>query len=230
MAVYYLCLIPAISLISYYYDQSHYFITMFFAIPLGALLFLGLYYSCIVVCKKIIMDKVKPGDYPLRSFYYFRHWIMVKMLDGDEISIMADTLYLPFFLRLLGAKLGRGVEMGETPHIIPDLVTIEEGGFTASSVALAWLSIYKGSISFAPVHIGRRAFVGNVSLLPAGKSLGEGASLGSLSLLMKGERLPENTHWAGIPAQSTAYGLQQPYATPESVAAEEVPEEAIPEL
>ncbi|WP_454782738.1 Pls/PosA family non-ribosomal peptide synthetase [Legionella sp. WA2022007384] len=201
MVVYYLCLIPSISLISYYYDQSRYLTTMFFAIPLGATLFLGLYYLCIVLCKKIILDKIKPGNYPLKSFYYFRHWIIVKLLDGDEISIMADTLFMPAFLRLLGAKLGKGVEMGETPHIIPDLVTIEEGGFTASSVALAWPSVYNGLISFAPVTIGRRGFVGNVSLLPAGKSIGEGALLGCLSVTPSDGRAAEpHSAWLGSPA------------------------------
>ncbi|MGL5741209.1 MAG: Pls/PosA family non-ribosomal peptide synthetase [Legionella sp.] len=201
MMVYYLCLIPSISLISYYYDESHYLTTMFFAIPLGAVIFLGLYYSCIVICKKIILDKIKPGHYPLKSFYYFRHWIMVKMLDGDEISVMADTLYMPAFLRLLGAKLGKGVEMGDTPHIIPDLVTIEEGGFTASSVALAWPSVCNGFISFAPVNVGRRAFVGNVSLLPAGKSMGEGALLGCLSVTPPGDKAAEpHSAWLGSPA------------------------------
>ncbi len=201
MGVYYLCLIPSISLISYYYDQGHYFTMMFFAIPLGASLFLGLYYLCIVICKKIIMDKTKPGNYPLKSFYYFRHWIMVKLLDGDEVSVMADTLFLPAFLRLLGAKLGKGVEMGETPHIIPDLVTIEEGGFTASSVALAWPGVYNGFISFAPVTIGRRAFVGNVSLLSAGKSMGEGALLGCLSVTPPdGKATEPYSAWLGSPA------------------------------
>ncbi|WP_454785649.1 Pls/PosA family non-ribosomal peptide synthetase [Legionella sp. WA2024007413] len=201
MGVYYLCLIPSISLISYYYDQSHYFTTMFFAIPLGAILFLGLYYLCIVLCKKIILDKIKPGNYPLKSFYYFRHWLIVKLLDGDEISIMADTLFMPAFLRLLGAKLGKGVEMGETPHIIPDLVTIDEGGFTASSVALAWPGVYNGFISFAPVSIGRRGFVGNVSLLSAGKSIGEGALLGCLSVTPSDGRASEpHSAWLGSPA------------------------------
>lgn len=128
MVMFYLCLIPALSFISYYYDQGSYFTTIFFAVPLGSVVFLSLYYLCVIVCKKIIMDKVKPGQYSLKSFYYLRHWIIVKMLDSDEISVMADTLYLPAFLRLLGAKLGKSVEMGETPHIIPDLVTIEEGG------------------------------------------------------------------------------------------------------
>ncbi|KTC92501.1 amino acid adenylation domain-containing protein [Fluoribacter dumoffii] len=201
MMVYYLCLIPSISLISYYYDQSHYLTTMFFAIPLGAILFLGLYYLCIVFCKKIILDKIKPGEYPIKSFYYFRHWILVKLLDGDEISVMADTLFLPLFLRLLGAKLGKGVEMGETPHIIPDLVTIEEGGFTASSVALAWPGVCNGFISFAPVTIGRRAFVGNVSLLSGGKSIGEGTLLGCLSVTPPGDKAKEPfSAWLGSPA------------------------------
>ena len=201
MVMFYLCLIPGISLVSYYYDQNRYFATMFFAIPLGSVLFLSLYYLCIAVCKKILMDKVKPGQYPINSFYYLRHWIIGKMLDGDEVSIMADTLYMPAFLRLLGAKLGKGVEMGETPHIIPDLVTIEEGGFTASSVALAWPTVYRGAINFAPVSIGRRGFVGNVSLLSAGKAVGDGGLLGCLSVTPPGDLAKTaNSAWLGSPA------------------------------
>jgi non-ribosomal peptide synthetase-like protein len=199
--MFYFCLIPGITLITYYYDQSRYITTLFFAIPLGSVLFLGLYYLCVIVCKKILMNKVKPGQYPLKSFYYLRHWIVVKMLDSDEISIMADTLYFPAFLRFLGAKLGKAVEMGETPHIIPDLVTIEEGGFTASSVALAWPIISQGMITFAPVKIGRRGFVGNVSLLPAGQALGESALLGCLSVTPPGTKAAQaNSAWLGSPA------------------------------
>lgn len=201
MVTYYLCIIPGIALITYFYEQSHYFLTMLFAVPLGATLFLGLHYLCIIICKKIIMDKIKPGNYSLKSFYYLRHWIIVKMLDEDEIFVMADTLYFPMFLRFLGAKLGKGVEMGETPHIIPDLVTIEEGGFTASSVALAWPAVYQGTITFAPVTIGKKGFVGNVSLLPAGKEIGDGGLLGCLSLPPEGNKAAkENTAWLGSPA------------------------------
>lgn len=201
MVMYYLSIIPSISLITYFYDQSHYFITMFLAIPMGAILFLALHYLCIILCKKLLMDKIKPGSYSLKSMYYLRHWIVVKMLDEDEIFVMADTLYFPVFLRFLGAKLGKGVEMGETPHIIPDLVTIEEGGFTASSVALAWPTIYNGTITFAPVSIGKKGFAGNVSLVPAGKDIGEGGLLGSLSIPPQDNGSAEaNTSWLGSPA------------------------------
>lgn len=199
--VYYLCLIPSISLISYYYDQGHYFTTIFFAIPLGSILFLSTYYLCTIICKKIILQKLKPGNYPLKSLYYLRHWTFMKIFDVNEIHVLADSLYLPILLRLLGAKLGKKVEMGETPHLIPDLLTIKDGGFTASSVALAWPIVYNGSISFAPVSIGHEAFVGNVSLVPAGQSIGDGGLLGCLSVTPPGEQAKEPySSWLGSPA------------------------------
>ncbi|RUR09444.1 amino acid adenylation domain-containing protein [Legionella sp. km772] len=225
MVMYYLCILPSISLISYTYDRHEYWGTMLLAIPAGAILFLTLYYLCLIVCKKIILDRIKPGSYPVRSFYYLRHWIIEKMYDVDEISVMADTLYLPMFLRCLGAKLGKGVEMGETPHVIPDLVTIEEGGFIASSVALAWPSVYQGIISFSPVRIGKKGFAGNVSLLPGGKTIGDRSLLGSLSLPPENnDSARADTAWLGSPAVFlpkrevfTGFSDQQTYDPPKKL-------------
>lgn len=50
-----------------------------------------------------------------------------------------------------------------------------------------------------------------------------------LSLLMKGECLPENTRWAGIPAQSTLASNTYLQA-PQSVVAGAIAGAAIPEL
>jgi non-ribosomal peptide synthetase-like protein len=225
MVMYYLCILPSISVISYVYEQHEYWGTMLLAVPAGSILFLSLYYLSVIVCKKILMNKLTPGSYPVRSFYYLRYWIIQKMFDVDEISIMADSLYFPMFLRRLGAKLGKGVEMGETPHIVPDLVTIKKGGFVASSVALAWPSVYQGTITFAPVTIGEKGFAGNVSLLPGGKSIGAEGLLGSLSLP------PENNDsaipgsaWLGSPAVFlpkrelfTGFSQQQTYEPPKKL-------------
>ena len=225
MTMYYVCFLPSISLISYFYDNHYYWGTMLFAIPVGAILFLGLYYIGVIACKKIILDRVKPGSYPVRSIYYLRHWVMEKMLDVDEICIMADTLYFPMFLRLLGAKLGKSVEMGETPHITADLVTIDDGGFTASSAALAWPTIYQGMITFCPVRIGKKGFVGNVSLVPGGKNIGDGALLGCLSVPPDNNQaaIPHSA-WLGSPAVFlpkrelfSGYSDQQTYNPPKKL-------------
>lgn len=201
MIMYSLCLLPGISLIGYYAEHGNYLLTIFFAAPAGAILFLSLYYLSIMFCKKIIMDKIKPGRYPLKSFYYFRYWVIAKMMDSEELFILADSLYMPMFMRLLGAKLGKKVEMGESPQIIPDLVTIKDGGFTASSVALAWPQVHGDSITFAPVSVGKKGFLGNLSFLPAGKKIGDAGLLGSLSIPPESNKSEEaNTAWLGSPA------------------------------
>jgi non-ribosomal peptide synthetase-like protein len=65
MVMYYLCILPSISLISFVYGSYGYLCTMFLAIPAGAVIFLSLYYLSVIGCKKILMDKTKPGFYPL---------------------------------------------------------------------------------------------------------------------------------------------------------------------
>lgn len=200
MMVYYACYIPGLMLISYFYDSGGYFTTTFLAVPLGALIFMLLHYLSLILCKKIILNKVEPGVYPLKSFRFLRMWTMIKMLDIDEVNVMADSLYYPFFLRLLGAKIGKKVEMGETPHVIPDLVTIEDEGFAASSVAMGWPDVYNGYASFSPVRIGKRAFVGNVSFLPAGAKLGDGGLLGCMSVTPPNDSAAQpNKAWLGSP-------------------------------
>ncbi|MCX7114588.1 MAG: amino acid adenylation domain-containing protein [Gammaproteobacteria bacterium] len=201
LVVYYACYLPALLLITYFHEQTHYLLTVFVAAPLGAITFLGLYYLSIGLYKKILLNKIKPGIYPLQSLYYLRQWTLVKLLDTIEIDVMADTLYFPHFLRFLGAKLGKRVEMGETPHLIPDLVTIQDEGFTASAVALAWPSVYHGSIKYAPVHIDKRGFVGNDSILPLGAHIGADSLLGCMSITPPNNQAAnEHSAWLGSPA------------------------------
>ncbi|MBA2710219.1 MAG: amino acid adenylation domain-containing protein [Tatlockia sp.] len=201
MSVYYICYLPALILISYFHSNSNYLLTILFAIPLGTIIFLCSYYLSIGILKKILMNKVKPGIYPLLSLHYLRQWTIVKMLDTDEVSVLADTLYFPYILRFLGAKIGKRVEMGETPHIIPDLVTVQDEGFTASAVALAWPTIFQGSIKYAPVQIGKRGFVGNDSLLPHGANIGNNGLLGCMSTTPPGNQAAnDHSAWLGSPA------------------------------
>lgn len=201
MMLHYTCYFPALLLITHFYEQTQYLVTVFFAAPLGAIIFLGLYLFGVSICKKLMMNKISPGTYSLKSFYYLRQWTIVKMLDIEEVAVMADSLYFPYVLRFLGAKLGKRVEMGSTPHLIPDLITIKDEGFTASSVALAWPSVYQGSVKFAPVQIGKRGFVGNVGLLPLGSKVGDGGLLGCMSITPPNNQAASNhTAWLGSPA------------------------------
>ncbi|MFI4919122.1 MAG: Pls/PosA family non-ribosomal peptide synthetase [Legionellales bacterium] len=199
--VYFICFFPALTLIVYFHKQTHSLFTVFIAAPTGAIAFLGLYYLAVAACKKLLMNRIKPGVYSIYSLYYLRQWLIVQLLDTEEVYVLADTLFFPCFLRLLGAKLGKRVEMGEAPHLIPDLITIHDEGFTASAAALAWPSVYQSKIKFASVQIGKRGFIGNGSLLPAGSQIGDGVLLGCMTMPPTNNRAADNqTTWLGSPA------------------------------
>ena len=188
-------------LLTHFHEETHYLLQCFSRHLWVRLFFLGLHYLCIGAFKKLLMNKIRPGIYSLKSLYYLRQWTIVKMVDINEVYVMADTLYLPYFMRFLGAKLGKHVEMGETPHVLPDLVTIQDEGFIASSVALAWPNVYLGSIKFAPVQVGKRGFIGNMSLLPLGAHIGEGGLLGCMSITPPNNKAADSyTSWLGSPA------------------------------
>ena len=153
------------------------------------------------MCIKLFSDQSLTGTHRLQSLGYVRQWLAAKLLDVAEIYVLADSLYFPPLLRLLGAKLGKHVEMGETPHLWPHLITLDDDAFTASGVGLAWPTVYQGKLRYAPVKIGKGAFSGNRSLIPAGYDIGEKGLLGCLTVPPShGRASQKDTAWLGSPA------------------------------
>ena len=198
--VHFISYVPGFILILYIKNQTHSFASIFWAAPLAAILSMITYFSLLYLCKKIFLKQVKPGIYPIKSGFYLRQWIITKLLDMDKVGVLADSLYYPWLLRCLGAKLGKRVEMGETPHLIPDLITLQDDAFTASSVGMAWPNIYQGFMQILPIHIGKRAFSGNVSLVPSGTDLGNESLLGCLTRPPAAQQAREKrSAWLGSP-------------------------------
>lgn len=197
---YYVSFLPSLMLLEYLYQNTNILVVMGVGAPLAAALFFVVHAVNVRVFKQIILPTTTPGVYPIQSAYYLRQWMVTKMLDYEQIGVLADSLFFPVLLRTLGAKIDKKVEMGEAPELIPDLLTVEDGGFAASGVAIAWPSAYKGLISYGTVTIGKNAFVGNVCLLPNNSSIGEGGLLGCMTVPpVDGSAAKSNTYWLGSP-------------------------------
>lgn len=193
--------LPGLLLICYFYDQGNLLLAILLGAPLGALLSIVLLWSSIIVVKKWLLGTIKPGTYLVQSFFYVRKWIVGQLLDRPEVAGLADTLFYPLLYRFLGAKIGKRVEMTDAPHIMPDFVDMGDESYTTGAAHLAVPRVYEGYITFAPVKIGRRAFVGNLSVMSCGSELGDSCLLGSLSIPPKNnDSAKPNTSWFGSPA------------------------------
>jgi len=168
------------------------------AAPISTLWYLAL----VLAVKRLAIGRILPGVYRLNTTAYLRYWFLSYLLNNTRHMVLAlyATLFLPKFLRLLGAKIGRGAEISTAMHIMPDLLDIGEGSFLADACIVGGHKIHLGRIELCANKIGIRSFVGNSALIPAGIDVGDNSLIGVMSTPPAGvTRTADGTRWLGSP-------------------------------
>ncbi|KZM74315.1 peptide synthetase [Nocardia terpenica] len=158
---------------------------------------------CVLVAagKRLVLPRLPSGIHPARSGLGIRKFVADKLFDyslGFTHTLYA-TLYTVPWLRLLGARIGRGSEVSTAAHIDPDLLDLAEGTFVADMASIGAATFGRGWISLAPTTVGRRSFIGNAAVVSAGASVGAGALVG-VGTLPPHTGVPDGTAWLGSPA------------------------------
>ena len=170
----------------------------FVAAPVSTIWYLVL----VLAVKWVAIGRIVPGVYRLHSIDYLRYWFLNYLLNNTRHMALAlyATLFLPKFLKLLGAKIGRGVEISTAMHIMPDLLEIGDGSFLADACIVGGHKTYLGHIELCSNTIGKRSFVGNSALVPAGVDVGDNSLIGVMSTPPAGVmRTADGTRWLGSP-------------------------------
>ena len=161
-------------------------------------------FSCFYAAftKWCIQPRPKPGVYDVYSFKYLQFWLtsgLMRAVRGAGLLIFT-TIYLPPFMRLLGAKLGKHTEMSTVWTFFPDMLSAGDGVFFADGCFLGGSRTHLGRFAMMMNHIGDRSFIGNSAMLPPGASLGNGCLLGVLSTPADPtQRTPDGSDWLGSP-------------------------------
>jgi len=161
------------------------------------------YLAIVVAVKRIAIGRIYPGVYSVYSIAYVRYWFLNYLLNNTRHIVLPvyATLFLPSFLRMLGAKIGPGVEISTAMHIMPDLLEIEEGSFLADACIVGGHKIHRGYVDICANKIGKRTFIGNSALVPAGVDVGDDSLIGVMSMPPAGvTRAPNGTRWLGSPS------------------------------
>ena len=72
---------------------------LFFTLPAAVLLS--------VATKWLVIGRFKPGEYPVWSFYYFRWWLVTRVLHMSGMSRYVGSPLMSYYFRMMGAKIGR---------------------------------------------------------------------------------------------------------------------------
>lgn len=172
------------------------------ALP-AALLYVLLLALLVVAAKWLLLGRVKPGSYPLRSWQRLRHWFVESLLhlSLDTLFPFFATVYTPAWLRLLGAKIGAWTEVSTAENMNPDLLRLGSGVFVADAVCLGPSRVRDGRVRLDTVEVGDNTFLGNNGVTPGGVRLGPDGLVGVLSKApdCAAAREPGRS-WLGLPA------------------------------
>jgi non-ribosomal peptide synthetase-like protein len=153
--------------------------------------------------RRIVLGTPKPGVYPLESGFYLRKWFADSLmaLSRSVALPVYTTIYLPPWMRMLGARIGSRAELSTVWQVSPELLVAGDESFFADGTTIGRRHLFGGAIAVAENRVGRRTFVGNNAVLPPGASLGDGCLLGVLSTPPADPaQTPDGSEWLGSPA------------------------------
>ncbi len=169
---------------------------------LGATLaYVPLACGLVILAKWLVIGRFRAGEYPLWGGYYFRFWLVKKLVEAAPTQLLSATPFLAIFYRLLGAKIGRNVYLGTTRVMAFDLLTIHDGASLAREAGLLGYRVERGRLILGPITVGRDAYVGLRAILENDTQVGYEAELDDLSVLPAGQQIPAREGWLGSPAQ-----------------------------
>jgi non-ribosomal peptide synthetase-like protein len=169
------------------------------AVPLSVICF------CLFAAalKAIVLPRAGPGTHRIESWYFVRKWFIdaLMALSRGYMRPLYTTIYLPSWLRSLGARVGRRAEISTVSQVSPELIDISDESFFADGSIIGGRHFHRGMVEFSRNRIGRRSFIGNNAILPIGKEVGENCLIGVLSVPpQEHERTPDGSEWLGSPS------------------------------
>ncbi|NUR31676.1 MAG: AMP-binding protein, partial [Catenulispora sp.] len=145
-------------------------------------LFVLCYAVLTLACVRALSIGMTAGDHPLHSRRAWQTWCTLQLMAMARIWLypLYASILTPTWLRLLGMRVGRGVEMS-TVLAVPAMTTVNDGAFLADDTMVAPYEMAGGWLRVGQSRIGKRVFVGNSGMVAPGRKLPKESLVGVLS-------------------------------------------------
>jgi non-ribosomal peptide synthetase-like protein len=168
------------------------------------LLVAGTAACCIAAAAKwLVVGRIPAAQKPLWSSFVWRNELSDAFVETVAApwfaNAAAGTPVLNIWLRLLGARIGRGVwcETYWLPEA--DLVTLGDGATVQRGCVVQTHLFHDRIMQMDSVTLGAGATLGPHCVALPASGLGAGATVGPASLVMRGDVVPDSTRWQGNP-------------------------------
>ncbi|HET9657398.1 MAG TPA: Pls/PosA family non-ribosomal peptide synthetase, partial [Kineosporiaceae bacterium] len=146
---------------------------------------------------RVVLRGVRPGRYPRGGSVHLRLWFAEGWVAAAGAENLSCAPWMATYARLLGAKIGRDVDLHAVPPVT-GLLTLGKGSSVEPEVDLLGHWLDGDVLHLGRVRIGAGATVGSRSILAPGTRIGEDAEIAAGSAVSG--PVPPGEFWAGSPA------------------------------
>lgn len=175
--------------------------TVAFLTPPGRML-------CAAAAARIVLRGVEPGEYPRGGKVHLRLWAAERLTEQLGALSLAGAPYITWYARLLGAEVGRDVDLHSVPPVT-GMMRLGKGCSIEPEVDLTGYWVDGDVLRIGEVRVRRRARVGTRSMLCPGAVVGAEAEVAPGSAVFGS--VPDGEFWSGAPAARVSGAARGPW-------------------
>jgi non-ribosomal peptide synthetase-like protein len=160
-------------------------------------------FAIAIVGKWLIAGRLQAGDYPLWGLTYYRWWLADRLVEAAPAYLLSGSSLNAWWLRALGARIGRDVIVGSFTLRAADLLSVGDGVSIGNAVNLENARVERGRLRLGQIRLDDDACVGSFAVLEGNTEVGVAGHLEGQSALSDGMRVPAGRVWSGSPARDT---------------------------
>ncbi len=149
--------------------------------------------------------RLKEGNYRIFSLEAIK-WAFVSSLylfvNFTFIDFILLTPFANILLRLLGAKLGKNVQVNSKYVFDATLLEIGDNTVIGGGAIIIGHIVERGTLKLRKVKIGKNVTLGSHCTIMPGCEIGDNAIIGASAVLQKGTKVEPRDIYYGVPAKS----------------------------
>jgi non-ribosomal peptide synthetase-like protein len=148
---------------------------------------------------RFLLRRVRPGQYPRGGKTHLRLWLAERLADELGAANLAGAAWMPTYARLLGAKVGKRVDLHSIPPVT-GMLSLGSGCSVEPEVDLSGHWLDGDVLHIGTIKVGSGARVGTRSTLCPGAVVGRDAEVAPGSAVVG--TVTKGEYWTGSPAES----------------------------
>lgn len=155
--------------------------------------------------RTILNIRLREGNYRIFSLEAAK-WAfssaLYLLINFTFIDFILLTPFANLLLRLLGAKLGRNVQINSKFIFDATLLDIGDNTVVGGGAIIIGHAVERGVLKLKKVKIGKNVTIGSHATIMPGCEIGDNSIIGASAVLLKNTKVEPHSVWYGVPAEN----------------------------